>query len=66
MINDYIVTDYLGQGAFGKVKLAVKVINDVARKFAMKIFKKNQLKRKKEYYKDQNGGNFLPYLSFQY
>lgn len=56
MINNYVVTDFLGEGAFGKVKLGIKTVNNVEVQFALKIFKKSKLRRKKEYYKDANGG----------
>lgn len=56
MINNYVIAEYLGQGAFGKVKLVIKSENDIQKKYAMKIFKKSQLKRKREYIKDANGG----------
>lgn len=52
MINDYIIVDHLGQGGFGTVKLAIKNEN----KYALKIFKKSHLKRKREYIKDKETG----------
>ena len=61
MINDYILLDFLGQGAFGKVKLAAKKNNN-EKKYAMKIFKKSSLKRKREFYIDDAGGYF--FISF--
>ena len=45
MINNYIITDFLGKGAFGKVKLGIKMVGDREEKYALKIFKKSQLKR---------------------
>jgi hypothetical protein len=46
----------LGEGAFGKVKKVIKKINDTQEKeFAIKILKKSVLKRKKEFYKDEEG-----------
>ena len=55
MINDYVVTEFLGQGSFGKVKLAIKHNGPNEERYAMKIFKKSQLRRKKEYFKDSEG-----------
>ncbi|EGR32237.1 protein kinase domain protein, partial [Ichthyophthirius multifiliis] len=56
MINNYILIGNLGQGAYGKVALAVKKINEnEEQKFAIKIFKKSFLKKKREYYRDSTG-----------
>ena len=43
----------LGEGAFSKVKLAIK--HDTSEKFAIKILKKSFLKKKKEYIRDEKG-----------
>ncbi|CAD8162670.1 unnamed protein product [Paramecium octaurelia] len=54
MLNDYVFDEFLGQGAFGKVKLAHKK-GDPTQKFAIKILKKSKLKRQREFVKDANG-----------
>lgn len=56
MLNDYVFDDFLGQGAFGKVKLAHKKGHPEQR-YAIKILKKSKLKRQREFVKDQNGSN---------
>jgi serine/threonine protein kinase len=56
MINNYVITGYLGKGAFGVVKHAIKHTNGVDESFALKIFKKSQLRRKREYIKDSTTG----------
>ena len=43
MINDYIFDEFLGEGAFGKVKLAFK--RSSGQKYAIKIMKKSKLRR---------------------
>ena len=45
MINNYIFTETLGRGSFGKVKLAEKEVGGVIKKFAIKIMKKSYLMR---------------------
>ncbi|KAL4468337.1 hypothetical protein ABPG72_010738 [Tetrahymena utriculariae] len=55
MINNYVFLDTLGRGSFGKVKLAVSRGDNKQTKFAIKIFKKSFLKRKREYYRDSGG-----------
>lgn len=45
----------LGRGSFGKVKLGVRKLLDKEDNFAVKIFKKHILKRKKEIYRDDTG-----------
>ncbi|KAL4427503.1 hypothetical protein ABPG74_015206 [Tetrahymena malaccensis] len=55
MINNYVFLDTLGRGSFGKVKLAVNRGDTKQTKFAIKIFKKSFLKRKREYYRDSGG-----------
>ena len=54
-INQYELIKLLGQGSFGKVKLCVRKLLDREDKFAVKIFKKHILKRKKEVYRDEAG-----------
>ncbi|CAD8088420.1 unnamed protein product [Paramecium primaurelia] len=54
MLNDYVFDEFLGQGAFGKVKLAHKK-GDPTQRFAIKILKKSKLKRQREFVKDANG-----------
>ena len=58
MLNEYIFLDFLGQGQFGKVKLAQKD----GKKYAIKIFKKSKLKRKKEFSKDKDGSILIQNL----
>ena len=55
MINNYVLISNLGQGAFGKVTLAIKKTDEKEEKFAIKILKKSFLKRKREYYRDSAG-----------
>jgi [calcium/calmodulin-dependent protein kinase] kinase len=52
-INQYTITGKLGEGSFGKVKLAIKDGTD--EKFAVKSFRKSALKRKREAYRDADG-----------
>lgn len=52
-INQYTLLDKLGQGSFGKVKLAIK--NDTKEKFAVKIFRKSLLKKKRCWIKTEAG-----------
>ncbi|CAD8082598.1 unnamed protein product [Paramecium sonneborni] len=54
MLNDYVFDEFLGQGAFGKVKLAHKK-GQPTQRFAIKILKKSKLKRQREFVKDANG-----------
>ncbi|CAD8092971.1 unnamed protein product [Paramecium sonneborni] len=54
MLNDYVFDEFLGQGAFGKVKLAHKK-GQPNQRFAIKILKKSKLKRQREFVKDSNG-----------
>ena len=46
----------LGEGSFGKVKLATKV--DTGEKYAIKTFRKSVLRRKREAYRDVDGSKF--------
>jgi hypothetical protein len=50
MINDYILMDFLGKGEFGLVRLCMKKSDEKEEKYAVKIFKKSILKRKREFY----------------
>ena len=52
MINEYTMLESLGEGSYGKVK-SCRVGNVM---FAMKIFHKGILRRKKEFIKNPNGG----------
>lgn len=47
LVNGYEIVRTLGQGAFGKVKLCKKFINQEYREFAIKIMKKSILMRKR-------------------
>lgn len=54
----------LGEGAFGKVKLASKSLKDFDRfekKYAIKVYKKANLRKKKTIVRDKNG-SFLIFL----
>ncbi|CAD8055783.1 unnamed protein product [Paramecium sonneborni] len=50
-LNDYILKQVLGQGTFGKVRLAEKNLQN----YAIKILNKSRLKKQREYYTDSNG-----------
>lgn len=54
-MNNYRMQKVLGEGAFGKVKLAVKEILGFEKTFAIKIYKKAQLRKKKSFVKDKDG-----------
>ena len=54
-VNQYEFVKEIGKGSFGKVKLAVRRILDKEDYFAIKVFKKRVLRRKKEVYRDENG-----------
>ena len=62
MINEYCFVKKLGEGSYGKVKLAKK--KDTEDKFAIKILKKSVLKRKREFIKDAEGMFFFHFLYF--
>lgn len=47
-----MILDNLGEGSYGKVK-SCRVGNDI---YAIKIFNKGLLERKKEFIKSENGG----------
>jgi [calcium/calmodulin-dependent protein kinase] kinase len=53
MINEYCFVKKLGEGSYGKVKLAKK--KDTEEKFAIKILKKSMLKKKREFIRDAEG-----------
>jgi [calcium/calmodulin-dependent protein kinase] kinase len=53
VINGYTIIDKLGKGAMGTVKLAMTEDESC---YAVKIFRKSTLKRKKEYIKKEGGG----------
>ncbi|CAD8131731.1 unnamed protein product [Paramecium octaurelia] len=50
-LNDYTLKQVLGQGTFGKVRLAEKNLQN----YAIKILNKSRLKKQREYYTDLNG-----------
>jgi serine/threonine protein kinase len=53
MLNQYKFIKTLGKGSFGKVKLVEREIMGYKEMFAIKIFKKSFLKKRKEFYKDK-------------
>lgn len=57
MINNYKIMEFLGEGSYGKVKLCVKKMLDLEKKYAMKIFKKSKLMKIRTMKKNANGGN---------
>ena len=58
MINQYQICEKLGEGSYGKVKLVKKKFLGFEQKYAIKIFKKNLLKRLNEFNKDETGSHF--------
>ena len=64
MINNYKILESLGEGSYGKVKLCVKKLLDLEKKYAMKIFKKSKLLKIRTMKKNANGGNFHRFLSY--
>lgn len=61
MINEYQICEKLGEGSYGKVKLVKKKILGLEEKYAVKMFKKNLLKKQIEFHKDElTGSIFLP------
>ena len=61
MLNQYTFVRKLGEGAFGKVKLVFK--GDEGKKYAVKIMKKEALKRKREILRDERGSkSFIKYM----
>lgn len=56
MLNQFIITDNLGEGSYGKVKLAKKISSTgVEKLFALKIVKQSLLQHYKEFTKDKDG-----------
>ena len=55
MINNYVLLENLGRGAFGKVKLATKEINQKVERFAIKVMKKSFLMKQRTYQKGKDG-----------
>ena len=55
MINKYCILNTLGEGSFGKVKLCKKTLMDREKKFAVKVFKKSTLRRKREMIRGKDG-----------
>ena len=56
MLNNYRILSSLGEGSYGKVKLCVKKMLDLEKKYAMKIFKKSKLMKMRTMKKNANGG----------
>jgi len=52
-VNQYTLVKKLGEGTYGKVKLALK--GEKEEKFAVKVIKKKALKKKREVVRDENG-----------
>ena len=53
MINEYTFIKLLGEGAYGKVKLAIQM--ESLKKYAVKVIKKDLLKRRREMIRDERG-----------
>ena len=51
-VNQYTILKNLGEGAYGKVKLATSN----GKKYALKIYNKGLLRRRREYFKNPEGG----------
>lgn len=65
MINGYKVIKIIGEGAFGKIKLAIKNNEE----YAIKKFNKFILRKKNKIYKNPNGSIYIlkkatKYVSF--
>lgn len=56
-MNQYTLLKKLGEGTYGKVKLALK--GEKEEKFAVKIIKKAALKKRREVIRDANGSIFI-------
>ena len=60
MINNYMILKVLGEGAFGKVKLASKSLKDFEnfeKKYAIKVYKKANLRKKRSLVKGKDGSD---------
>lgn len=57
MINEYQICEKLGEGSYGKVKLVKKKTFGFEQKYAVKMFKKNLLKKRIEFHKDELTGS---------
>mmetsp|Transcript_47516 Transcript_47516/g.54705 ORF Transcript_47516/g.54705 Transcript_47516/m.54705 type:complete len:377 (+) Transcript_47516:47-1177(+) len=55
-VNQYTIVRALGEGSYGKVKLCMTSEGDQEEYFGLKIFKKNLLRRKREYISNPEGG----------
>ena len=55
-MNGYVLKKKLGEGAYGKVRLAVKGKKEET--FAIKVMKKMALKKRKEQIRDEKGSTF--------
>ena len=69
MINNYNILKILGEGAFGKVKLATKILKDFdhfEKKYAIKIYKKANLRKKKTLIRDKNGSLYNNFGNFYF
>lgn len=72
MINQYVIVGDIGKGSYAKVKLGFRRVNGKEKFFAIKIFKKSFLRRKRKLIKDPNGSYFslliieLMYKDFLY
>ena len=58
MINQYIIVGKLGQGSYAKVKLGFRRINGKEKFFAIKVFSKLFLRKKRKLIKDSSGSKF--------
>lgn len=64
-INNYFIEDFLGQGAFAKVKLGRKKLMDREKLYAIKIIKKSKLKKMRNISKNAEGSeSFYFYAIF--
>ena len=61
-INNYIIEEFLGQGAFAKVKLGRKKLLDHEKLYAIKIIKKSKLKKLRNISKNAEGSEHLFFL----
>ena len=63
MLNHYELQHVLGVGSYGKVRLALKRRIGGEEKFALKLFKKSILQRKRDFAKDKNGSKKIKLFS---